>query len=77
MWESTVSKLTDPVDPGFVREFAESTLASGFRWNHGNHGAGEPEGPSSGLEGYVRGTLGGRFFRRTQQNRCPYSDHLG
>jgi len=27
MWESTVSKLTDPVDPGFVREFAESTLA--------------------------------------------------
>lgn len=27
MWDSTVSKLTDPVDPGFVREFAESTLA--------------------------------------------------
>lgn len=27
MWSSTVSKLTDPVDPGFVREFAESTLA--------------------------------------------------
>lgn len=27
IWESTVSKLTDPVDPDFVREFAESTLA--------------------------------------------------
>lgn len=27
IWDSTVSKLTDPVDPGFVREFAESTLA--------------------------------------------------
>jgi pimeloyl-ACP methyl ester carboxylesterase len=26
-WESTVSKLTDPIDPGFVREFQESTLA--------------------------------------------------
>lgn len=26
-WESTVSRLTDPVDPGFVREFQESTLA--------------------------------------------------
>jgi non-heme chloroperoxidase len=26
-WESTVSKLTDPVDPGFVRGFAESALA--------------------------------------------------
>jgi non-heme chloroperoxidase len=27
VWDSTVSKLTDPVAPGFVREFAESTLA--------------------------------------------------
>jgi non-heme chloroperoxidase len=27
VWDSTVSKLTDPVDPGFVREFAESALA--------------------------------------------------
>jgi pimeloyl-ACP methyl ester carboxylesterase len=27
MWEATVSKLTDPIDPGFVREFAEKTLA--------------------------------------------------
>jgi non-heme chloroperoxidase len=27
MWDSTISKLTDPIDPGFVREFAESTLA--------------------------------------------------
>lgn len=27
LWESTVSKLTDPVDPGFVREFQEGTLA--------------------------------------------------
>jgi pimeloyl-ACP methyl ester carboxylesterase len=27
MWDSTISKLTDPVDPGFVREFAEATLA--------------------------------------------------
>jgi non-heme chloroperoxidase len=26
LWDSTVSKLTDPVDPGFVREFQESTL---------------------------------------------------
>jgi len=26
-WESAVSQLTDPVDPGFVREFQESTLA--------------------------------------------------
>ena len=26
MWDSTVSKLTDPVDPGFVRGFAASTL---------------------------------------------------
>ncbi len=26
-WESTVSRLTDPIDPGFVREFQESTLA--------------------------------------------------
>jgi len=26
-WESTVSQLTDPIDPGFVREFQESTLA--------------------------------------------------
>lgn len=27
MWDSIVSKLIDPVDPGFVREFAASTLA--------------------------------------------------
>jgi non-heme chloroperoxidase len=27
VWGSTVSKLTDPADPGFVREFAEGTLA--------------------------------------------------
>jgi pimeloyl-ACP methyl ester carboxylesterase len=27
MWESTVSKLTDPIDPSFVRGFAEKTLA--------------------------------------------------
>lgn len=27
LWNSTVSKLTDPVDPGFVSEFAASTLA--------------------------------------------------
>lgn len=26
LWDSTVSKLTDPVDPGFVREFVESTV---------------------------------------------------
>ncbi len=26
LWDSTVSKLTDPVDPGFVRQFAASTL---------------------------------------------------
>lgn len=26
IWDSTISKLTDPVDPGLVREFAESTL---------------------------------------------------
>jgi len=27
LWDSVVSTLTDPVDPGFVREFQESTLA--------------------------------------------------
>jgi len=27
LWDSTISKLTDPVDPEFVRKFAESTLA--------------------------------------------------
>jgi pimeloyl-ACP methyl ester carboxylesterase len=27
LWDATVSKLTDPVDLGFVREFAASTLA--------------------------------------------------
>ncbi len=27
LWESAVSRLTDPVDPAFVREFQESTLA--------------------------------------------------
>lgn len=27
LWDSTVSTLTDPVAPGFVREFQESTLA--------------------------------------------------
>jgi pimeloyl-ACP methyl ester carboxylesterase len=27
LWESTVSKLTDPIDPSFVRGFAEKTLA--------------------------------------------------
>ena len=26
MWNSTISKLTDPIDPGFVREFIESTF---------------------------------------------------
>ena len=25
LWESTISKLTDPIDPGFVREFQMST----------------------------------------------------
>ena len=25
LWESTISKLTDPIDPGFVREFLMST----------------------------------------------------
>jgi non-heme chloroperoxidase len=28
LWRSDVSQLADPVDPGFVREFQESTLAS-------------------------------------------------
>jgi non-heme chloroperoxidase len=27
VWEATISRLTDPVDPGFVREFQQSTLA--------------------------------------------------
>jgi non-heme chloroperoxidase len=27
MWDATLSKLTDPIDPAFVREFAASTLA--------------------------------------------------
>jgi non-heme chloroperoxidase len=27
LWESAVSEMEDPVDPGFVREFQESTLA--------------------------------------------------
>jgi non-heme chloroperoxidase len=27
LWNSVVSTLTDPIDPGFVREFQESTLA--------------------------------------------------
>jgi len=27
LWDSTISKLTDPVDPAFVREFVENTLA--------------------------------------------------
>lgn len=27
LWNSTISKLTDPIDPGFVREFTESTVA--------------------------------------------------
>ncbi len=26
-WESAVSRLSDPIDPGFVREFQEGTLA--------------------------------------------------
>ena len=26
-WESTISRLTDPIDPGFVREFVERTVA--------------------------------------------------
>jgi non-heme chloroperoxidase len=28
MWDTTLSKLTDPIDPVFVREFAERTLAN-------------------------------------------------
>jgi len=27
LWDSAVSTLTDPIDPGFVREFQQSTLA--------------------------------------------------
>lgn len=27
MWDSTMSELVDPIDPGFVRDFAESALA--------------------------------------------------
>ncbi len=27
VWNSTISKLTDPINPGFVREFIESTFA--------------------------------------------------
>jgi pimeloyl-ACP methyl ester carboxylesterase len=27
MWDSTFSKMTDPIDPGLVRNFAEGTLA--------------------------------------------------
>lgn len=27
LWDSTVSQLTDPIDPGFVREFVESSVA--------------------------------------------------
>jgi len=27
MWESTISKLNDPVDPAFVRQFGEATVA--------------------------------------------------
>ena len=28
LWDSTLSRLTDPIDPAFVREFAASTLAN-------------------------------------------------
>lgn len=28
LWNSTISSLSDPVDPGFVRRFQESTIAS-------------------------------------------------
>ena len=31
LWDSVVSTLTDPIDPGFVREFQESTLARPVR----------------------------------------------
>jgi len=27
LWDSTISKLTDPIDPGFVRRFIKSTLS--------------------------------------------------
>lgn len=27
LWDSTISMLTDPIEPGFVREFVESTFA--------------------------------------------------
>ena len=27
LWDSTISRLTDPVDPGFVREFVNSTVS--------------------------------------------------
>jgi non-heme chloroperoxidase len=27
LWQTSVSQLTDPIDPGFVREFQKSTLA--------------------------------------------------
>ena len=27
LWDSTISKLTDPIDPGFVRKFAEGSLS--------------------------------------------------
>jgi pimeloyl-ACP methyl ester carboxylesterase len=27
IWDSTLSRLTDPVDPGFVREFQQSAVA--------------------------------------------------
>jgi pimeloyl-ACP methyl ester carboxylesterase len=27
LWDSTISKLTDPIDPAFVRRFVESTLS--------------------------------------------------
>lgn len=43
LWDTGVSKLTDPPDPGFVREFQRSTIAQPL--------------PSGALETYVRESL--------------------
>jgi pimeloyl-ACP methyl ester carboxylesterase len=62
-WHSTVSKLSDPVDPDFAREFQVSTLAQPVPQEFLDGVVRESLKLPARVEGGVRGPFGGGLLR--------------
>lgn len=76
-WESAVSRLTDPIDPAFVRQFQEHPGAADAAGVPRHGRAGEPQGPGPGVACGVRGLPGGRRRGRARADPGAHAHRLG